>query len=267
MLGVMFGLLGLRLVGIDGPKRRRVSAAAAAAIVLLLSVAYSRSTPPTLQRIYLFNSVFREMLSRSLDPPKDLAELGLPAELARFVGYSGFEKGAPVSDPDFQRQFRRVGYATLAKFYANHPGRVVRALDRAASLAFEMRPWGLGNYTQESGRPPGAQSRRFAAWSSVKYRLAPGRLWFVAAYLLANAIVALMLRIRSRRREMRLAADIWLALVAAAAYQFVVASVMTAMSRRSFFLFNAVCDLMLIALLLKLGTDLFVRLKNRSIPV
>ena len=247
MLGVLFAVLGLRLVS-RASRRQSVLVAAAAAGVVLLSIAYSRSTPSLLQRTYVFNAVFRELLSRSPEPAKDLAELGVSPELVRFVGYSGFEPDAPVTDPRFQETFR-VGYGDLARFYLSHPGRLWKMFDRGAEHAFEMRPWGLGNYTRESGRPARARSERIAVWSAAKFRAVPSRLWFVAAYLCINAAVAVALRFRSRSRIGRRASEVWIAVVAAAAFQFAVASVMTALSRRSFFLFNAACDLMLIALL------------------
>ena len=250
MLGVLFALLGTRLAWREPLPRKRVFVAAAALAAAILSIAYSHSTPPALQRIYLYNAVFREMLTRSPDARKDLAELGLPSELVRLVGTSGFARDVPVEDPAFQNTFGKIGYGTLARFYASHPDRIWRALDRGAQLAFEMRPWALGNYTRDSGRPPGTQSRSFAAWSTAKFRFAPGTIGFVIAYLLLNLAAAVTIRARSRVPAVRRAADVWIVVIAAAAFQFGVASMMTALSRRSFFLFNVVCDLMLIALVL-----------------
>ena len=66
---------------------------------------------------------------------------------------------------------------------------------------------------------------------------------------------AIHLRLVGGTRAIRAAAEIWIALVLLAAFQFGVSSVMTgADSRRSFFLFNAVFDVTLIALILRIAT-------------
>lgn len=253
LLGFFLALLGWRLVRYDRDRRSRRRLALVAALLLcVVSLAYSRSTPRLLRRIYLFNAVFRVLLPNSPDPRGDLAELGLSPDFVRLVGVSGFSPEAPVEDETFQRGFGKVRYRTLAAFYVTQPARIWKALHRVASQAFEMRPFGLGNFARETGKPPGALSRSFSAWSRTKARLAPGRLWFVIAYLLVSLIAAIHLRWKASTPPLRATGEIWIALVFLAAFQFAVASVMTgAESRRSFFLFNAIFDLTLMALCLR----------------
>ncbi len=251
LLGFFFALLGVRLARYEGRRRRRAVVLAALA-VCVVSFVYSRSTPRLLQRIYLFNAVFRELLPNSPDPRRDLAELGLPREFSRLIGIWGFGPEAPVADDGFQRVFGHVRYGTLAAFYAARPARLWSALERGAGQAFEMRPFRLGNYARETGEPPGSQNWNFSAWSQTKVRLAPGRLGFVIAYFLVSLIVCLHLRLKGRTPAVRAAGEIWIALVLVATFQFAVASVMTgAESRRSFFLFNAAFDLTVVALCLR----------------
>ena len=188
ILGFFLALLGWRLVRYEEkgrPSRRRL-VLVAALLLCVVSVAYSRSTPRLLRRIYLFTAVFRVLLPNSPDPKADLAELGLSPDFVRLVGVSGFSPEAPVEDETFQRVFGKVRYRTLAAFYVARPARIRKALDRGASQAFEMRPFGLGNFARETGKPPGALSRSFSAWSRTKARLAPGRLGFVIVYLLVT---------------------------------------------------------------------------------
>ena len=254
LLGFFLAILGWRLARYDRRSRRGLVVCAALALCVV-SFAYSRSTPRLLNRIYLYGAVFRQVLPNSPDPRGDLVQLGLPPDLDRFVGISGFSPEAPVDDESFQRIFEKVSYRKLAEFYVARPERLRKALERGAGQAFEMRPFGLGNYARETGKPPRALSRTFSAWSQAKARLAPGRLWFVMAYLFASLLAAIHLRWKGRARALRTSAEIWIALVLLAAFQFAVASVMTGgESRRSFFLFNAAFDLTLVALTLRLAS-------------
>jgi hypothetical protein len=82
----------------------------------------------------------------------------------------------------------------------------------------------------------------------------PARLWFVIGYLAVTLIAALELRFRARNRSVRLAGEIWIAVVLVAAFQFSVSAVMDHESRRSLFLFNVASDVLFAALCLRAGT-------------
>jgi 4-amino-4-deoxy-L-arabinose transferase-like glycosyltransferase len=255
LLGPLLALLGIRLAWRDRNVSRRSLVVAAAVAVSLVSLWYFRSTPGPLSRIHLYNAVFRELLTNSADPKRDLVELKLPPELDRLVGTTGFTPNAPIAEAGFQRDFfDRIGYGKLATFYAARPGRVWKALERSASHAFELRPLHIGNSARETGRPAQSRTGSFAVWSRAKELLVPARLWFVIAYLVVNLIAALELRLRARSRSVQLAGEIWIAVALVAAFQFSVSAVMDHESRRSLFLFNAASDLLFAALCLRAGT-------------
>lgn len=255
LLGFFLAVLGWRVVRYEDSSRRRRRLVAVAALGLcVVSLAYSRSTSPLLRRIHIFGAVFRQLLPNSPDPQGDLATLGLPPDYARFVGVSGFSPEAPVRDENFQRVFGKVRYRTLAAFYAARPERIRKALDLGAGQAFEMRPFGIGNFAQATGKPARTTSESFSAWSRTKARLAPGLVGFVLAWGIVSLAAAIHLRGKGTTRALRAIGEIWIALVLVAGFQFAVASVMTgADSRRSFFLFNALFDLSLIALILRVA--------------
>jgi len=255
LLGPLLALLGIRLVWRDRDVSRRRLVVAAAVAVSLASLWYARSTPEPLRQILLYNAVFRELLTNSADPKRDLVELELPPELDRLVGTTGFSPNAPITEAGFQRDFfDRIGYGRLVRFYAARPGRVWKALERSASHAFELRPLYIGNFVRETGRPAQSRTGSFAVWSHAKELLLPARLWFVIAYLIVNLITALELRLRARNYSVRLAGEIWIAVALVAAFQFSVSAVMDHESRRSLFLFNAASDLLFAALCLRAGT-------------
>lgn len=250
LLGVLFALLGLRLVWSDRDRSRRRLAAAAAVGLCVVSFAYFRNPPGPLGKIHLFNAVFRELLVGSPNPREDLAELGLAPEVDRYVGLSGFAPEAPIVDAGFRRDFYgRIGYGRLAKFYAARPKRIWRALERSASHAFEIRSLRLGNYPKTTGKPAGAVNWSFAFWSRAKERFLPARLWFVIGFVVLNLAAALATRLRATNRAARRAAEVWIAFVLVTAFQFSVSALMDHESRRSLFLFNASCDVLFIALI------------------
>ncbi len=250
LVGVLLALLGIRLAWPVGARHRRSLAVALAAATALLSLWYFRSTPAPLGQIHRYNAVFRELLPTSENPRGDLAQLGLPPELERLTGTSGFSPEARIAQERFREALGRVSFASLARFYVTRPTRLWNAFERSAMHAFELRPLNLGNYARTTGRPPADRSRTFAAWSGAKKRFLPARLWFVIVYLLVNTIVAVALRVRARSRTLRLAAEIWMTLVVLAAFQFAVSAVMDHDSRRSLFLFNVACDSLFVALCL-----------------
>ena len=255
LFGFFLAALGWRVVRYEtnGRHRRRLVALAAFGLCVA-SVAYSRSTSPLLRRTFLFNAVFRQLLPDSPDPRRDLATLGLPPDYARFVGVSAFSPDSPVQDENFQRVFGKVRYRTLAGFYVARPARIRRALVRGAGEVFHVRPFGVGNFAQATGKPARTTSESFSAWSGTKARLAPGRVGFVLAWGIVSLAAAIHLRWKGTTRALRAIGEIWIALVLVAGFQFAVPSVMTgAESRRSFLLFNALFDLSLIALILRVA--------------
>jgi hypothetical protein len=254
LLGFLFALLGIRLAWSDSDRSCRRLAVAAAAGLCVVSFAYFRNPPGPLGKIHLFNAVFRELLVGSPDPRGDLAALGLAPELDRYVGLSGFSLDAPMLDAGFRRDFYgRIGYGKLARFYAARPKRVWKALERRARHAFEIRPLRLGNYPKSTGKPAGAVNWRSAPWSRAKERFLPARLSFVMSFLIVSLAAALATRLRASNRAARRAAEVWIAVVLVAAFQFSVSAVMDHESRRSLFLFNASWDVLFIALCVRVA--------------
>jgi hypothetical protein len=249
LLGIPLAILGMRLAWPDHARSRRFLVTAAALTVCVVSVWYFRSTPGPLGRIHLYNAVFRELLPASDDPKRDLSELGLPPELARLAGGSGFSSTAPIADPRFRDMFyARVGYGKLARFYLSHPKKLWMAIERTAAHAFEIRPLRIGNYTRSAGKFAGARSGSFDLWSRAKERFAPTHPAFVIGYLAVNLAAAIAVRASARDRAAAGAAEIWIVVVLVAAFQFSVSAVMEHESRRSLFLFNASCDVLFLAL-------------------
>ncbi len=239
----MWGFLPAAFLAFSGRRRGFVLAAillGAGAIAFWLS-------PPDYTAQALFNVVFSKL---AVDRPEVLAQLGLPAEDAAFIGLNAFSPGAPSNDPKWFADFNgRANYGVVLGWYLHHPGRALGFLDETLVVdAPQMRAPNLSNFRREDGRPPGARTGSFALWSD--FRSALLRVWpyHVAVwYLLA---IAGSMRIVYRGRylgrtpvEARLG---WIALgiAAMAIGEFCVASLADAEeTHRHLLLFHACTDI------------------------
>jgi hypothetical protein len=197
----------------------------------------------------LFHTVFHDLLQFAPDPRKDMEELGIEPDLARYIGMHAYMKGAPLGNPDFQARFLdRFGYAKLVGFYVRHPDRFVDRLRRAAPAAFRLRPKYLGNFEKSTGVPPRTKATGYAIWSDLRARFetraAPVLLVFFGGNLLA---VALAYRRASPRGRLALAALVTCLVIAG--LEFGVCAFADALDDlgRHLFVFHAIVDLVLVA--------------------
>jgi hypothetical protein len=235
----MWGFLPAAFLAVSGRWRGFLLAATllgAAATAFWLS-------PPDYSAQALFNVVFSKL---AVGRPEVLAELGLPAEDAAFIGLNAFSPGAPSNDPKWFAEFnRRTNYKAVLCWYLRHPGRALGFLEGTLIVdAPQMQPENLSNFRREDARPPGARTRRFALWSD--FRSALLRVWpyhMVVWYLLAIAGSVRIVCLRRTPAEARLG---WIALgiAAMAIGEFCVASLADAEETyRHLFVFQACTDL------------------------
>jgi hypothetical protein len=99
---------------------------AVAAVFLLVIGATNLYLQPRLYNQQLvYTDVFYTILKDSNDVPADLAELGLPAELARYAGRTYFEtRTETATDPNYQIFLKKITMKDVATFYARHPSRL-----------------------------------------------------------------------------------------------------------------------------------------------
>ena len=169
----------------------------------------------------------------------------LDADLGRHVGVTAYAPDAPLAVPAFRAAFfERFGYADLVRFYVAHPQRLVERLRRAGGRAFALRPGNLGNFEQASGRPAGARSRRFDAWSGARLSLGRGGLFWIVALLGVNLVAA----VRAGAQSQRLVRDGLVALCAMAALEFGVCSMADFLDdvSRHLYVFQAMWDVLVI---------------------
>lgn len=245
----LLALFGLRLYGEGWRRLHRQPAAWAAALLCVFSLWYFRQTPPLIAEVARYHKVFMELLPNSPDPAGDLADLGLDPAWVSATGKIAYAPTSPYADPAFRAAFlERFSYARLVRFYLTHPRRLASTLSRGGRQALRLRHPRFGNLEHREGVAPGAKSRSFAAWSDARLRLPGHPLAWIVPFLALNAAVALATRRRATAEGRRAREGIVL-LVAMAVGAFLVCVLANAHGDlpRHFYVFHALCDLLLAA--------------------
>ncbi len=219
-----------------------------AGLCALAVVYYGRSPEKDIREVGLYDTVFMELLRTSPAPEQDLKDLGLDPGLLQYVGRSAYAPDAPLALPDFRSRFYdRVGFGAIARFYLTHPDRLGLRLQRAGQRALRIRPAGLGNFEQASGRRARELSRSFGAWSSL--RSLPGRYGLgVLAVVLAGSL-ALGLSARRAGGSRRLLGEALAVLALMAGLEFAVCVFADNLAdlTRHLFVFHAMVDVLIVA--------------------
>jgi len=246
--GLLLALLGLSLGRATLRGFWRQPAVWLAAALCALSLWYYRGTPSWLRELALYNTLFRELIPQSPDAGRDLAELGLDPDLARYSGRSPYPPDSPFHEPAFRAQvFPQYGYGAMLRFYLRHPARLAKLILRGTESAFQLRPVGLANYAQDSGRAPRTQTDRFAWWSRARGRLEKGApLWL--ALLLGGNLVAAAAGYRSATDREKMFRRSVAILAALAAVEFLVAVLADILGdlARHLFVFHAMVDVLIV---------------------
>ena len=127
------------------------------------------STPGWYRSQARFNLVFSKIAKNSPSPARDLAELGLGAEDARYIGLNSYVRGGPMEDAAWVESFgARCTDGRLMRFYLRHPARALAILRADLSgQSWQRRAPGLANFARQSGRPEGAMATSLGAWSAL----------------------------------------------------------------------------------------------------
>ena len=201
----LLALLGVALTRVAGVGASRGWRpwAIAAALCAAAGVCFLR-VPKRVSAQALENEVFVEILGRSPYPSVDLRELGLPAGWIAYRGMNPNDPGSPFAKPAFESRFlRQVTPGRVVRFWAHHPRRAARLVDRCLATVLQMRPPELGNFRASDGMPPLAKSRAFSLWSEAKRRANPLRRLLVTLVLLLTAGAGAFLGRPGRKPEER----------------------------------------------------------------
>ncbi|HEU4391887.1 MAG TPA: hypothetical protein VFV34_29140 [Blastocatellia bacterium] len=160
----------------------------------LLAVAtwYFEQTPEWLKFNVRYIGVFTTTLLYSPTPGKDLEEMELNPEWARYSGSTPYQPDSPaLTDPAFRAEFlHRVRPLTVTRFLLTHPARFYKAASNAAGMILTTRPRYAGYYEKVTGKPPLTQP--VAIWSSVRASIFPASVWLLIAFFGTGAGAAVL---------------------------------------------------------------------------
>jgi hypothetical protein len=257
--GIILAAYSLRFCSLRPGQGWRWACAGAASCLFAGSIYYFSLKPPdiiTKPSYYL--SVFYEILRYSPDPRRDLIELGLDADLAKYAGTRPWSPGSPKDDPDFQRSFfDKMSFSKVIRFHLMHPVRLLGTLDRVARYAPQLRPdtditvdsvttvRTLGNYEKVAGLPPWTQSHSFDLWSRLRQACSPGSLKSFALFFGVNCAGIALLYPRRGTPTDRLLLELQGALLLMAILQFgsVAVAQGTHEAAKHLFLFDLLVDI------------------------
>jgi hypothetical protein len=114
--------------------------------------------------------VFYKLTKNSPSPERDLAELGLGAEDARYIGMNSYARGGPMENAVWVDRFSaRCTNGRVLRFYLRHPARALAILRTdLAGQAWQRRVPGLANFSHAPGREDGAMAVGLGSWSALR---------------------------------------------------------------------------------------------------
>ncbi len=260
-LGLILGLWALRLFtrslspAVAGQRRRQTGRVWGVLSFLAIGAAslftYSVGTPQILKEMTSYNLIFIELLTESPDPLGDLAALGFsdPAQLAGFAGLYHWDhrvQAALQAQPELRAEIDKIDHFALLQFYLTHPPRLVRLLVSATRSAFDTHIERYGNFEQEAGFPPYAQSGRFTLWSRLHQELIPQSSVYFILFFLASLAAFAYARLRLYRSgptALFPETQLVLLILALAGFLVVVFGEGQVDANRHLIVFNLTCDL------------------------
>ena len=222
----------------------RITAGLLGMILLAATGWIVAGTPSWYKAQAKFNVIFLKIAKNSDSPAQDLAELGLGADDARYIGSNAFVPGGPMENAEWVRQFAaRCTDGKMIRYYLTHPGRAAEILrDDLYHTAWQRRDPEQANFTRASGREEGTLAMSLGSYSAFRTWIA--RKWpgSVALWMAAWPVAAFLF---SRGKIFRRAIA-WtvFAVAAAALLEFAIASLSDALETpRHLLLFHIYSDL------------------------
>ncbi|XID91752.1 hypothetical protein ACF3MZ_25160 [Paenibacillaceae bacterium WGS1546] len=251
-LGFAFALLAWRMARLRDDRKWRRQAWTGAVVLLVVSSLMIVAAPNRLKHANLYQSVFYGVLKDSPDVSRDMKELGIPAKYAVLAGTNYFQKNTaiPQNDPILRREvLDKLGHKDIALYYLRHPSRFAQKIERAAANAAYIRPAYLGNYEATAGKPPGALSHAFSAWSGFKAAHMPRNAGFYLAFFAAYGLGLACLWLRAATRGRRLAAETLAVVALTGVFSFVIPLIGDGEADlgKHLFMFNVCFDMMVIS--------------------
>lgn len=190
------GPVGIRRLGIA--VLRRLPAAAMCAVIVCSTVVFAGGQAAWLKEVYHVHQVFLTILPGSPTPEKDLRELGVAPQMAKYADKSFLDVTGPTSSPHYEQFLDTVDDGDILAFWARHPGRAAALADDGLYALAGARPEYLGNFLQEPGQAAYAKDDSFSLTITVFALFRPLR-WIVFPALWLGSLAIGVRVLRNRR--------------------------------------------------------------------
>ena len=136
----------------------------------LASLVEGAATPKEFKVEPLYTLIFWRLLPADPKPAEALKQMGLPESYTRYMGTHAYSPEAPLMNLKWRVTFlQQVGFRGIVNYYVRNPRLLWRQIHIGLRLELPViRPDNLGNYTRESGLPPGTLARRHVFWSDLR---------------------------------------------------------------------------------------------------
>jgi hypothetical protein len=242
----------------------RVVPAVAALCLLVVGATDVYLQPKLYNQELVYSDVFYTILKDSSNVRADLADLGLPQELARYAGRTYFETRAETAkDPSYRTFVETITFSDVARFYLRHPARLAPVTTTAVEDVVRARHE-LPNTTSAETATPQVVCR-ICLIPPVGRALAPvsSVLWPLWE-LLVLGVGALLARRRWAQREWRALGLLLVTTVVFAAFHTATAILGDGYAELDKHVFPAVVDTWMVVPLVALALYGLVRGRPRS---
>lgn len=251
-VGILFALIGLRFAGLQAQYSWRRLVLWLSGAMVVISIVMYIAAPKDFKDINLYQTVFFGILKDSPDVSGDLKALGLPQHLSVLADTNYFQSGTAIKqdDPSLRGDFYdRVSHSDVLFFYLKHPGRLIDKMEYAANHSMSIRPYYLGTYLKESGKPAGSLAMAYSGWSQFKNQHMPNSLLFIALFYLSYYIVGFVEYLRSNQNAVRIRIQLLMAVGLVGIVGFMVPILGDGLADlgKHLFLFNVCFDMMIVA--------------------
>lgn len=190
---------------------RRLPAVLLSAALVVATVAYLGQTPKRVHEIAVYDNVFGTILVEGHDPEQDLRDLGASPKLASAANSTITSSNTAAVLPEYREFTQKVTQATVLRFYARHPGRLLRLASSGMQGVESYRLPGryVSSYPAGSGHPKGASECRVCALTWVFKAFANTSLLLIGFWLLvliAGLVATVHARLTRQERAVGLLA-------------------------------------------------------------
>lgn len=217
-----------------------------------------------------YNSVFYGVLNGSDTPERDLIDMGLNPDMAVEAGKHSYlppneyVKYVPRTEITEKEFYSKMNNSKLAKFYLNHPKRLIKGMQYTSNKAFQTSTK-LGKSYQSYSEKELINFKKFTTWSYIRENLLPKQLWFIISIYLIMFIYSVVICIRNKcNSDKGIKSLLIITLIFISALQFPMPFVGNgyADTAKQLFLFNFIFDIFFILILLYIIFKTISYIKN-----